>query len=458
MARETDDEIRARLHRSIPGGAHTYSKGDDQFPDNAPAALMKGKGPYVYDRGGRKFLDYGMGLRSVTLGYGRPDITRAAIKGIQAGNNLTRPTFVEIESAEKLLDFLGWPEMVKFAKNGSNVTTAAVKLARAASGKNHVLIPDTQPFFSFDDWFIGRTPVQRGVLDATASFTRYFKYGSLDSLQAAYAETGGDVAAILLEPITNESPCTIHPDLATFSRVAPCSLEKCRNSNFLYELRDFCSANGIILIFDEMISGLRWANGGGSEYFGVRPDLSTFGKALGNGLSVSALVGRKVIMELGAINSLGAERTFLLSSTHGAEMSSLFAMQKVLKVYEAESVVESLWDVGRRLRTAMSDAIVSSEAGHFVSVVGSSAGFGLSFHPEDIGLANTYRTVFLGNMIEESVLIPWISPSTTHGARQIRATAEATKKSLASMRNLHSVPELMTKFGAPVKGVFRKFN
>ena len=124
-----------RLNNVIPGGAHTYSRGDDQYPENAPQILEKGQGAYVYTPNGEKFLDYGMALRAVTLGYAEPTVAKAAFKQIEYGNNLTRPSLVELEAAELLCDLIPSVEMVKFAKNGSTVTTAAIKVARGYTGR-----------------------------------------------------------------------------------------------------------------------------------------------------------------------------------------------------------------------------------------------------------------------------------------------------------------------------------
>src|SRR6202167_4595584 len=127
-----------RLHSVIPGGAHTYSRGDDQFPAFAPPILARGKGAYVWDADGRRYLDYGMGLRAVTIGYADERVNAAAIRQIENGVNLTRASLVELEAAETLVDLIPGAEMVKFGKNGSNVTTAEIKLARGLTGRPYV--------------------------------------------------------------------------------------------------------------------------------------------------------------------------------------------------------------------------------------------------------------------------------------------------------------------------------
>ena len=137
-----------RLLKAIPGGAHTYSRGYDQYPANAPQILKRGKGAYIYDENEKEFLDYGMALRAVNLGYANEQVNHAAIKQIEYGNNLTRPSLIELEAAELLIDIIDSVDMVKFTKNGSTATTAAIKLSRAYTGRELVARCAEHPFFS----------------------------------------------------------------------------------------------------------------------------------------------------------------------------------------------------------------------------------------------------------------------------------------------------------------------
>ena len=169
------NKITKKLLSLIPGGAHTYSRGADTYPANAPAILERGKGVYVYDQNGVKYLDYGMGLRSINIGYSEKQINSAAIEGIKKGNNLTRPSMIELKAAKLITSLVKSADMVKFTKNGSTSVTAAVKLARAYTGRKIVLRCAEQPFFSYDDWFIGSTNIPRGVTDETRKLTKLFQ-------------------------------------------------------------------------------------------------------------------------------------------------------------------------------------------------------------------------------------------------------------------------------------------
>jgi glutamate-1-semialdehyde 2,1-aminomutase len=158
--------LQGRSHAVIPGGSHTYAKGDDQFPEQAPGFIDRGKGCHVWDVDGNEFIEYGMGLRSVTLGHAFEPVVEAAYKQMQLGVNFSRPARIEVDLAEAMLGLIDGAEMVKFAKNGSDVTTAAVKLARAYTGRNLIAVCGDQPFFSTDDWFIGSTEMNAGIPQA----------------------------------------------------------------------------------------------------------------------------------------------------------------------------------------------------------------------------------------------------------------------------------------------------
>jgi glutamate-1-semialdehyde 2,1-aminomutase len=265
-----------RLHRVIPGGAHTYSRGDDQYPANAPEILERAKGATVWAADGRSFLDYGMALRAVSIGYSEPAINQAAIRGLEAGNNLTRASTIELEAAERLVGMIDSVDMVKFTKNGSTATSAAVKLARAYTGRDLVARCAQHPFFSYDDWFIGNTPITKGIPARTIEQTKSFAYNDIGSLERLVAEHPGEIACVILEPASTDTPATFTgPDG--------------REVNYLQQVQALCRRHGIVFILDEMITGFRWHLQGAQHTYGVTPDLCTFGKAMANGFSVAAV-------------------------------------------------------------------------------------------------------------------------------------------------------------------------
>lgn len=425
------DQLRARLHRAIPGGAHTYSRGDDQFPSIAPPVLVRGKGAYVWDTRGQRMLDYGMALRAVTLGYADARVNAAAAAEMDNGVNLTRATMTELLAAEALIDLIPSVEMVKFAKNGSNVTTAAVKIARAYTGKRYVCVPRQQPFFSFDDWFIGTTVIKRGIPEEQTVSTLLFDYNDIGSLEALFAAHPGQIAAVMLEPATSMVPCVTSCGGQEAWPVPNCADCDCNRENFLQQVQRLCNSNGTLFILDEMITGFRWHLQGAQTFFGVTPDLTTFGKGMANGYSVAAIGGRSEVMEVGAINSEGAERTFLLSTTHGAEMTGLGAFIETVRIYRAEDVTGHLWSYGKQLRDGMTALATKHGLQEYFQMDGPAISMNYLTRDRSGALSMPLRTLFAQEMLKAGVMMPWLAVSQAHGPGELALTLDAVDQALA---------------------------
>lgn len=451
------DQLRARLHRAIPGGAHTYSRGDDQFPSIAPPVLVRGKGAYVWDTRGQRLLDYGMALRAVTLGYADARVNAAAAAEMDKGVNLTRATMTELQAAETLIDLIPSVEMVKFAKNGSNVTTAAVKIARAYTGKRYVCVPRQQPFFSFDDWFIGTTAIKRGIPQEQTASTLLFDYNDIGSLDALFAAHPGQIAAVMLEPATTLTPCA-KECARTLTYEQTCS--NCPNicGNFLLQVQALCRSRGALFILDEMITGFRWHLQGAQTYFGVTPDLTTFGKGMANGFSVAAVGGRRDVMEVGNIKTPGMDRTFLLSTTHGGEMPGLGAFIETVNVYRQEDVCRHLWQYGQQLRDGLLAAAQRHGVQDHFKLDGPAISMNYVTRDTAGDLSPAFRTLFSQEMIRHGVLMPWIAVSLAHGAAELELTLAAADKALEVYGK--ALTEGIDNYlqGPEVKPVFRKYN
>lgn len=416
------EALRARLHRAIPGGAHTYSRGDDQFPAIAPPLLVRGKGAYVWDSAGTRYLDYGMALRAVTVGYADPRINAAAAAEMDNGVNLTRATLCELKAAETLIDLIPSVDMVKFAKNGSNVTTAAVKIARAYTGRRYVCVPRQQPFFSFDDWFIGTTALKRGVPTDHVAATLVFDYGDIDSLKAHFDAHPNEIAAVMLEPATVLTPCAPSSQAHLNWPAAPgCGAEE----NFLHKVQSLCRAQGALFVLDEMITGFRWHLQGAQTFFGVEPDLTTFGKGMANGFSVAAVGGRREVMEVGAINRPGMERTFLLSTTHGAEMPGLGAFAETVRIYREEDVVGHHWRYCNRLRDGMASVSAKHGLSAHVHTEGPAVALNLVARDRDGQVSPALRTLLAQELLKRGVMMPCIAVSQAHGDTELAITLDA---------------------------------
>jgi glutamate-1-semialdehyde 2,1-aminomutase len=445
-----------RLHHVIPGGAHTYSRGSDQFPSNAPEILVRGKGAYVWDTNNRRYLDYGMALRAVTVGYADSRINAAAYKQIKNGNNLTRASLIELEAAELITQIIPGFEMVKFAKNGSNATTAAVKIARAFTGRRYVCVPRQHPFFSFDDWFIGTTELQRGIPKEYVISTLIFDYNNIDSLRRLFLEYPNQIAAVMLEPATSIVPC--HPRCSEITFDSDC--KGCPNweGNFLYQVEKLCKEKGAIFILDEMITGFRWSLNGAGHYFGVKPDLMTFGKGMANGFSVAAVGGRRDLMEVGSIDEPGKERTFLLSTTHGGEMCGLGAFIETVKIYKETNLCSYLWEYGAQLKKGMNSLAVAHGIEEYFEVIGPPVLLNYVTKDQNHDVSSGFRTLFAQEMLKHGVLIPWIAFSYSHTNRDLELTLSACDKSFRVLRQaLENGLEAYLE-GPELKPVFRKYN
>lgn len=449
-------KITKRLLRNIPGGAHTYSRGFDQFSINSPELFVKGKGVYLYDRFNNKFLDYGMALRAVNIGYSEKSINNAAIKQIFFGNNLTKVSQIELEASDLFLKTVKSAEMVKFAKNGSSAVTAAVKLSRAYTKKNIVLRCGDHPFFSYDDWFIGSTIMKRGVPKNISKLTINFKYDDIEYLKSKIYKYKKDISCVVMEPSTTRCPKT--EDGLQCCGKSPC-IKKFKNNNFLKEVQALCNENKIIFILDEMITGFRWNLGGAQAMYGVKPDLSTFGKAMANGFSISAVCGKREIMELGSIEKKGKERVFLLSSTFGAEMSSLGAFVETLKFIKKNNVIKQNWDNG--LNFINSFNAVSKEFGLIDYLYASGVPCSPIYTTLDKKKKNSLilRTILMQEMVKSSILMPsFISICYRHKTNVIKKTKKIFYKAFEIYKKALLGNSKKYLLGKSIKPVFRKFN
>jgi len=449
---------RERLLRSIPGGAHTYSRGFDQHPLNAPEILSRGEGVYVFDPHGKKYLDYGMGLRSVNIGYSESQIDNAAIRQIKNGTNLTLPSLIELEAAELLIELIDSVDMVKFTKNGSTAVSAAVKLARAYTGRDLVARCTDHPFFSYDDWFISSTPITRGIPRESLGKTKMFQYNDYTSLELLISEYPDQIACVVLEPASISCP-------STGSEIGGCcGLEECSrgitssSDNYLRQIQALCRRNGIVFILDEMITGFRWNLGGAQKIFGVQPDLCTFGKAMANGYPLACVAGKREIMELGSIEHSGQERVFFLSTTHGAEMASLGAFIENINFIKENNVISNYWKYGSKLKKLMNQKANQYGVGSYFKADGPACS--PHFTTLDSNGVNSLglRTLFCQEMIKSGVLIPWISLAFRHTEEELLITELALDATFKVYER--AISDGLEKYldGPVIKPVFRIYN
>jgi glutamate-1-semialdehyde 2,1-aminomutase len=427
--------VQARIHQLIPGGAHTYSKGDDQYPEFLPPYIAKGKGCRVWDVDGNEYIEYGSGLRAISLGHAYPAINFAACRQMNLGNNFARPAAIELEAAETFLGAVPGAEMVKFAKNGSDATSAAIKLARAYTGRDKIALCSDHPFFSVDDWFIGTTAINRGIPKSQMELSLGFRFNDIESVKDLFANHPGEIACFIMEP----------------EKYEPLDMD------FIHGLQKLCKEEGSLLILDEMITGFRWHLGGAQTLYDIVPDLSTFGKAMGNGFAIAALAGKREFMDLGGLYH-DEERVFLLSTTHGAENHALAASMAVIKEYQEKDVIAYFRYQGERLRKGMLKTIAENHLEGHVGIHGHPASLVFSTADQDKKSSQPFRTLFMQECVKRGIIAPSLIINYSHKDEDIDQTLDIINDALVIYRK--ALDEGIEKYleGRSVQPVYRKKN
>jgi glutamate-1-semialdehyde 2,1-aminomutase len=327
-----------RAEKTIPLGSQTFSKSRIAYPKNvSPLFIKRGEGCQVWDADDNQYTDFVSGLLSVSLGYCNETIDNAVIKQIKSGVTFSLPHQLEMQVAEKLVELIPCANMVRFGKNGTDATSAAIRLARAFTEKEHVAVCG---YHGWQDWYIGSTTRDLGVPESTKSLTHTFKYNDISSLEQVFRQQENKIAAVILEPMNIHFP----------------------QDNFLQKVKNLCKKNGAVLIFDETITGFRLSLGGAQTLFGVIPDLATFGKGMANGYPISAVVGRRDIMTL--------MEDIFFSGTFAGETLSLAATQATLDFMIENNVVEHLTLMGEKLQSGLEKIIDAMQARNWLSLSG----------------------------------------------------------------------------------------
>jgi len=366
------EQMLERALKTIPLGTQTFSKSKTQYPQGAaPFYVVRGQGSRVWDLDGNEYIDFVNGLASITLGYNDPDVTAAVQEQLTQGVIFSLPHPIEVLVAEKMVEMIPCAQKVRFGKNGSDVTAAAIRLARAYTGRDHIAACG---YHGWQDWYIGATSRNLGVPEATRALTHMFRYNNIESLHEIFKTYPGQVAAVILEPMNNTYP----------------------QHNFLEAVKDLAHHHGALLIFDEIITGFRYANGGAQELFGVTPDLATFGKGMANGYPVSAVVGRADIMKL-------CEEAFF-SFTFGGEALSLAAAYAAMNKLQKYPVLSTIHERGSQLVTRVQEIILKHDVGHIFAISGHPSWTFLAIKEVIPYSAMQIKTLFLQEIFKRGVI------------------------------------------------------
>ncbi|TYO98363.1 glutamate-1-semialdehyde 2,1-aminomutase [Geothermobacter ehrlichii] len=369
---DCSERLLERALRSIPLGSQTFSKSMTQFPRGvSPYFLSKGQGSRVWDVDGNEYIDLINSLAAVTLGYNDPDVNEAVQMQLTEGVIFSLSHPIEMQVAETIKEMVPCAELVRFGKNGSDATAGAIRVSRAYTGRDHVAVCG---YHGWQDWYIGSTTRNLGVPRATSDLTHTFMYNNIESLHEIFRQWPDQIAAVILEPMNVVEPA----------------------DSFLEEVQVLAKKYGAVLVFDETITGFRFANGGAQAFFGVTPDLATFGKGLANGYPVSAVVGKAEIMKL-------MEEIFF-SFTFGGETLSLAAALATMNKLQREPVVDTLYQKGQMILDRLKVLIQKHEIEHIVELAGHpSWSF---FMLQDVAPYSMWeiKTLFMQEMIARGIL------------------------------------------------------
>lgn len=421
------NEWYARAKDIIPAGSQTFSKGVTQFVEGfAPKYLQRGKGSRVWDVDGNQYLDYIMACHPIILGYADPDVNAAVVEQLELGSTFSLMNPLEVEVTEQLIETIPCAEAARFGKNGADATTVAVRVARAVTGRDHVAYCG---YHGWHDWYIANTDLNSGIPEFNQQLAHSFTYNDLDSLERVFKAHPGQVAGVIMEPLTILEP----------------------KDGFLHEVKKMAHHYGALLIFDEIITGFRFHIGGAQALTGVTPDLATFAKAISNGIPLSAIVGKKDYM-------FALEQTFF-SFTYGGDCIGLAAAKACIPKLKRERVPDHLWAVGAKLKDGYNTLAADHGLSDFTSCIGYPCRTIISFDGQGRFDALEMKSYFQQELLRRGIL--WTAYHAlcySHKESDIDETLNAYDDVLRLFKKVVDLNQPLRGLieGEPVKPVFRK--
>ena len=419
---EKSDELYKRALKLIPSVTQTLAKGPQQNVKGiAPKYLQKGKGSRVWDVDGNEFIDFNMGIGPLSLGYAYDKVDEAIKKQLEDGITFSLMHSLEVEVAELLNEIIPNAESIRYSKSGADVTSAAVRVARAYTNREKILCCG---YHGWHDWYISVTDRDSGIPKSTSDLTFTFNYNDIQSLIDSIDD---ETAAVILEPFVFEAP----------------------KNNFLQELRDVCTKNGTLLIFDEMWTGFRIALGGAQEFFNVDADMATFSKAVANGMPLSVLTGKAEIMKV-------LEKDVFFYTTFGGEALSLAAAKATITELKENNVPEYLAKQGKKLKDGYNK--IAEELGiNYTKCIGYECRSLITFDPS-AGNPLEIKSLVQQEMIKRGILWGGFhNMCYSHSDEDIEYTLKVYREVLPILKKAideNSVREYLK--GEPVEPVFRK--
>ena len=417
------DRIWERARGLVPAGTQTLAKGPGQYVRGvAPKYLVRARGAHVWDADGNEFLDMNMGIGPLVLGYADRAVDDAIRRQLDDGITFSLMHPLEVELAETLREVIPNAQSVRFAKTGAEATSAAIRVARAFTGRERVLCCG---YHGWHDWYLSVTDRAAGIPAAVRELTHTFAYNDLASLEDALDH---DVAAVILEPMTFEEP----------------------RDDFLRHVKELTERAGALLIFDEMWTGFRFALGGAQEFFGVTPDLATYSKAIANGMPIAALTGRQDVMHV-------LEKDVFFFSTFGGEALSLAAAVATIRELRARKVPEQLARLGAQLRDGYNTIATELGAAYFTKCVGHPSRTLITFDAKG-GEPLLLKSLMQQELLRHGVL--WSGAnvlSAAHDAADVEHLLAAYSEALTVLKRAVDNDEVAHSLrGEPIEPVFRR--
>lgn len=423
---DRSNEIYRRAEKIIPAGTQTFSKGVNQFVTGfAPKYLQRGKGAYVWDADGNKFLDYVMGCHPIILGYADQDVNSAVIEQLELGSTFSLANELEVDVTELLIETIPCAEAARFGKNGADVTSVAVRIARAVTGRDHIAYCG---YHGWHDWYIANTDLNSGIPKFNEQLAHSFTYNNLDSLEQIFKQNKGKVACVIMEPLTVLEP----------------------EDNFLHKVKEMAHHHGALLIFDEIITGFRFSLGGAQELTGVTPDLAAFAKAISNGVPLSAIVGKKEYM-------FALEKTFF-SFTYGGDCIGLSAAKACIPKIRREKVPDHLNEVGSLLKDNFNKLADQYGLTEFTRCVGYPCRTVVTFDGQGRFDSLEMKSYFQQELLRRGILwAGYHALSFSHQREDIEMTLNAFEDVMKLFKKIVGGSQSLRSFieGEPVKPVFR---
>ena len=420
-----------KASKLIPCGTQTLSKGPDQFVRGVtPKYLKRGKGSHVWDVDGNEYIDYPLALGPILLGYDYAPVSEAVINQVREGTTFTLMHPLEVEVAELLASIIPSAEMVRFGKNGADVTSAAVKVARAYTGKDHIAYCG---YHGCQDWYAVTTPRNKGIPKALSEYMHPFEYNRIESLERLFAEHPGKIGCVIME-VPGTDPVV---DMKT-------------GKNFLQLAKELANRNGALFVLDEIVTGFRYSIGGAQKYYGVTPDLSCFGKGMANGFAISAIVGKREFMkELSEV---------FFSMTYSGDTIGLAAAKATINELLAKPVIRQIWDMGELLHREINS--FAADQGVDFRIFGKPCRGGISAKNASGEDDLLLKSLFLQETVKRGVLYGGpVFISYSHSEEDIRKTIDASKEAITVMKKAVESGDPATFLeGEPVGVVFRQRN